>query len=209
MARKTKEEAEKTYLALLEAAAKLFSSQGVATTTLNEIAKSAGVTRGAFYWHFKDKDEVIRALWETYALPRFDPIKTEIEEMPVEDSADRFRQIMQEMVMVFVTDENVRRAVFIVMHNMEYSEKQHSLQDYLRAEHVNFQSALTSAFDKIAHSGRLKCGVESRQAALGFQCLFMGIINKHLLPFTSIDLERDGMVILQSYFDGLLIGDPN
>ncbi len=62
MARRTKEDAEKTKQELMASALKLFSEKGVSRTTLTDIAKGAGVTKGAFYWHFKDKFEILHAL---------------------------------------------------------------------------------------------------------------------------------------------------
>ncbi|MBE0690797.1 MAG: TetR family transcriptional regulator, partial [Anaerolineae bacterium] len=58
MVRKTKEEAELTRQAVLAAALKVFSRQGYAATRLEEIADEAGVTRGAIYWHFKNKADL-------------------------------------------------------------------------------------------------------------------------------------------------------
>ena len=58
MVRKTKEEAELTRQAVLSAALKVFSHQGYAATRLEEIADEAGVTRGAIYWHFKNKADL-------------------------------------------------------------------------------------------------------------------------------------------------------
>lgn len=54
MVRRTKEEAQETRQQILEAAEKAFHARGVARTTLADIAKLAGVTRGAIYWHFQD-----------------------------------------------------------------------------------------------------------------------------------------------------------
>ena len=48
MARRTKEDAEKTRLQLLETALALFSEKGIANVTLAQIASTAGVTRGLF-----------------------------------------------------------------------------------------------------------------------------------------------------------------
>lgn len=59
MARRTKEDAEKTREALLDAAERVFLRRGVSTSTLNEIAKEAGLTRGALYWHFEDRKSVV------------------------------------------------------------------------------------------------------------------------------------------------------
>lgn len=69
MARKTKEDAENTYATLLEAAEQMFFDKGVAHTTLADIASAAGMTRGAIYWHFKDKGALLKALFEQATLP--------------------------------------------------------------------------------------------------------------------------------------------
>ena len=56
--RKTKEEAYQTRCNLLVAALSVFYERGVAQASLDEIAKAAGVTRGALYWHFKNKEDL-------------------------------------------------------------------------------------------------------------------------------------------------------
>ena len=50
--RRTKEEAEQTRRALLDAGLRVFSRQGYAAIKLEDIAREAAVTRGAIYWHF-------------------------------------------------------------------------------------------------------------------------------------------------------------
>ena len=68
--RKTAEDAERTRQAILDAAELLFLEEGIATATLERISRAAGVTRGAFYWHFKDKTELLRALQERADPPQ-------------------------------------------------------------------------------------------------------------------------------------------
>ncbi|WP_373741210.1 TetR family transcriptional regulator [Neisseria sp.] len=62
--RKTKVEALKTREHLMLAALDTFHKKGVARTSLNEIAQNAGVTRGALYWHFKNKEDLFEALFQ-------------------------------------------------------------------------------------------------------------------------------------------------
>jgi len=62
MARKTKLEALETRERLLDAGEVVFRQRGVTRTSLAEIAAAAGVTRGAVYWHFKDKAALFHAM---------------------------------------------------------------------------------------------------------------------------------------------------
>jgi AcrR family transcriptional regulator len=47
---------------ILEVARELFSEQGYEATSLREIAERLGITKAALYYHFKSKDEILRAL---------------------------------------------------------------------------------------------------------------------------------------------------
>ena len=69
MVRRTKAEAAVTREQLLDAAERVFRERGVASTTLGEVAAAAGVTRGAVYWHFRDKADLLGALCERTSLP--------------------------------------------------------------------------------------------------------------------------------------------
>jgi len=62
MVRRTKEAAAATRDQLLEAAERVFRERGVTRTSLAEIAAAAGVTRGAVYWHFRDKVDLFDAM---------------------------------------------------------------------------------------------------------------------------------------------------
>ena len=67
--RRTKEQAEQTRTAILAAAELLFLEKGVAHSTLEQIAKAAGVTRGAVYWHFENKAHLFHELLSQVRLP--------------------------------------------------------------------------------------------------------------------------------------------
>lgn len=67
--RRSKEEADATRADILDAAEQLFAHQGIARSRLEDIAKRAGVTRGAIYWHFKNKEEIINAMIDRVVTP--------------------------------------------------------------------------------------------------------------------------------------------
>ena len=68
MSRKTKEDSMKTRSQLLEAALEVFSKKSFSDVTLSEIAGQVGMTKGALYWHFKNKNDLLLQLIEEICL---------------------------------------------------------------------------------------------------------------------------------------------
>ena len=62
--KRTKEEAAITRATVLKAALTVFSKKGYAAARLDDVAKTAKVTRGAIYWHFKGKADLYNTLIE-------------------------------------------------------------------------------------------------------------------------------------------------
>lgn len=61
----TREQAkQETREALIEAATAVFAEQGLDAPSLDAICARAGYTRGAFYVHFKDRDDLVAAVME-------------------------------------------------------------------------------------------------------------------------------------------------
>jgi len=60
--KKTKIEAELTKGSILDASMELFNEKGYSQTSVEDIVKHLGLTRGAFYWHFKDKEDLVKKL---------------------------------------------------------------------------------------------------------------------------------------------------
>jgi AcrR family transcriptional regulator len=58
------EQTERTRAALIRAGRTLFAERGFAATSTEELVRTAGVTRGALYHHFRDKRELFEAVYE-------------------------------------------------------------------------------------------------------------------------------------------------
>jgi len=60
---------DRTRARLLEAARAIVREKGYARTTLEEVARRAGMTTGAIYGNFKNREELFIALGQTYWAP--------------------------------------------------------------------------------------------------------------------------------------------
>jgi AcrR family transcriptional regulator len=62
MVRRTRAEMEETRAALVETARKVFGERGYAETSMDDLTAQAGLTRGALYHHFGDKEGLLAAV---------------------------------------------------------------------------------------------------------------------------------------------------
>ncbi len=81
-----KRDPEATKQAILEAAVVAYNNNGYARTTVQDIARIAGVSKGGIYWHFKGKELIFLALmssWVDLLYALFQKIR--YEERPTEE----------------------------------------------------------------------------------------------------------------------------
>jgi len=79
----------RTRAKLLEAARELIREKGYERTTMEDVARRAGMTSGAIYGNFKNRDELFIALGQTY----WAPIKPEIR--PGSSFAEKMRALAE------------------------------------------------------------------------------------------------------------------
>jgi AcrR family transcriptional regulator len=82
---------ETTRRALLEAALRIFARDGFEASRIEDIAGATGHTRGAFYAHFNNKEDLFFALFEQEAGDRLRDLRAVMERCP--DSEARLRAL--------------------------------------------------------------------------------------------------------------------
>src|SRR3954465_13098998 len=91
--------AEATRRGLLKAARKLFGRQGYAGTSVDEVVRAAGVTKGALYHHFRDKDDLFRAVVEQVKVDvTASAAESFFDDSDGDDSLQRLRRLCVAMI---------------------------------------------------------------------------------------------------------------
>ncbi|MEJ2552940.1 MAG: TetR family transcriptional regulator [Gammaproteobacteria bacterium] len=177
MARKTKTETEQTRLHILAAARRVFAERGVSRTTLAQIAKEAGVTRGAIYWHFKNKPDLFFAMKEQIALPLIDLAD---DNPPAEQSIDPLRGIEASMIAMLrlLKEDEVARTTFeIVALKCEYVDEFASLDSRVIKTGCDFIDKITKAYRAAKKKALLRDGLNPEMCALESYTFMKGLIH--------------------------------
>lgn len=85
-----KEQAQKTETTILNTALELMRQDGFEAVTVRDICKQAGITTGAFYHHFKSKEE----LFDKGFAPLDQFVEKVLEEQMVEEPVARLQTIL-------------------------------------------------------------------------------------------------------------------
>jgi TetR/AcrR family acrAB operon transcriptional repressor len=202
MVRRTKVDALATRASLLDAAERMFQAQGVAGTSLNDIALAAGTTRGAIYWHFKDKADLFNAMMDRVSMPLQDAL-ARLAAATEGDPLPALRAAIRLAFEKTVHDPLTRRAFEVATHKVEYVDSLCAV----RARHLQVREAwvvrFRAALLKSAQVRGVKLPMPAAAAAQGLQSLADGLIQNWLLDTAAFDLETVGGKAVDAYLRGL------
>lgn len=206
MARRTKADAQATRVGLLDAAEQLFQARGVSRTSLNDIAVAAGTTRGAIYWHFKDKADLFNAMMDRVTLPLEQTLNVTQVECSSDPVAD-IRHAMLEALRLIATDAQTRRVLYIATHQVEYTDDLGDVQTRRLAVHGQCVERNRSSLAQAFASQGVEPPVSLECAAHGLQALVEGLVQRWLFDSSAFDLLETGSQLLDVYFTGLGLRD--
>ena len=191
MARRTKEEAQQTRNALLDAAEAVFDARGVSGASLQEVAETAGVTRGAVYWHFRDKADLFNAMMDRAILP-FERHWLVASPDDAADPLQRLRDVLFDILRQTAGDARLQRVLAISTQKVEYVGE----LDAIRQRHLRVCVQALQRFEALLRlagaAGQLAPGVAPKAAARALHALVDGLIGNWMLDRTAFDLKRVG-----------------
>ncbi|MDB6000250.1 MAG: bacterial regulatory s, tetR family protein [Rhizobacter sp.] len=190
---------------LLDTAELLFHEQGVSRTSLHQIAEAAGLTRGAIYWHFKDKADVFNAMMERVTLPMEQP------EAPMSGTGRRsdalsvIRRKVLNCLSIAATDDRTRRVFQIATQRVEYVGELIAVRDrHLAVRNTWLKEIETSLRDAVKQD-HLRLRTTVAVGALGLYAILDGLMQNWMLDPESFDLLRVGRQSIDTYLAGLLM----
>lgn len=202
--RQTKAKAGNTRAAILTAAELLFLKKGVSHTSLEQIARQAGVTRGAVYWHFQNKAHLFNEMLNQVRLPA-EQIAEHISQCDPNNPIIGLRHLCAEALLAMGTDERKRRIFTILLRRCEFTDDLREAEERHEAFINEFIALCEQLFSEPTTLKRLHPEMTPRLAALSLHAMLLGLLSDWLRDPTLFDVKLAG-TMLDALLRGIITG---
>ena len=196
--RRTKEDALITKREIIEKAVELFLQNGFSKTTLDEIAQQANVTRGAIYWHFKDKLDIVKELIEEehqWMTKKLDLIFKE-----TLAPFAKMHKIIEEIVRNFFDNKTFQDFIELTWFKIEYSQlarlqtSKAELTDYFIE---NFKRVI----DEAQSAGEISNEVNASDVTITITNMVNGMYRLYFILPEEVNTREEAMSLFNSYLN--------
>ena len=169
---------------LIEAAGAVFARRGYAAASVEEIAREAGLSTGAIYWHFEGKDELFLAMAEAFAVNRVRELTGVIADEE-QDAAERGRRAGDQW-MARLADDPLRFRVALEFRN--YAQERPEVRAALADRVAAVREATARQIAQDGAEGRINLPLPADDIAAVVRALGLGLALEKL---TDPDAIRD------------------
>jgi TetR/AcrR family transcriptional regulator, acrAB operon repressor len=179
MVRKTKEDAAITRQRIIDAARDVFLVRGVSRTSMEQIAAQAGVTRGAIYWHFDSKTEILLALRERVFLPLIDRMDDTLLKAAegAEDPLLNIERFLTETIQVLNDSSETRQTYEIMMIKCEYVDEFAQVLQQIANNCSNISLNIKLAYQRAQELDLLDTSCTPEEYAMDTYLFFSGLLH--------------------------------
>jgi TetR/AcrR family transcriptional regulator, fatty acid metabolism regulator protein len=173
---------------LIDAAMDLFAAYGYRGTSLSRIARAAGVTKGALYWHFSDKEEFFIAVVKKVLGELDRPYK---ERPPATNREEFFREF--EWVFQKMAEQNERhpwvtRLLLII--TLESHKISPRVLRVMRRGNQEQTKSLMELVDRGKELGAFNSSIDTEWAATQMFAAYLGLADLWYLHGSNFDLTK-------------------
>jgi len=207
MVRRTRQEAAATRETLIDAAEQVFRAKGVARATLSEVAAAAGVTRGAIYWHFRDKAELLEAMCERAAMPMEAMLDATGSDRR-DDPLGHLRAMAVHGLSRLARDSRVQAVFDVLYHKCEFMSGMAPVAQRQRAADHDCGRRVIALIEEAIARGQLPADCDPRLAAQLMKAFMIGIMHEWVRNPGSYDLASAAPALVDALLAGLVAKPP-
>lgn len=201
MVRKTKEDAELTRLSIIDAARAVFLARGVSRSTLEHIAAEADVTRGAVYWHFKNKTEIFHAIRDQVFLPLMDRMDDMLTIESKDDPLTQIENSLCDTIQELSTNLQMQQTYEIMMIKCEYVDEFATVLQQILGNCSNITEKIQQAYERAKEQNLLAGTHSPRALALDTHLFFSGLLHMWVKDFDGSRFRHQATDLIKSHIN--------
>ncbi|RNC86418.1 MAG: TetR/AcrR family transcriptional regulator [Winogradskyella sp.] len=192
--------AQNTRLHILNKSFDLIYVNGYQATSVDKIIETTQVTKGAFYYHFKDKEDMGLAMIDDVLLPRLNRILIN----PLSDEGHPLDRIYNSIKTNLLTGKDFDPRYGCPMNNLiqEMSPISSGFKTKLKKVINHWREALISVLDEAKNAGQLNSNIEPNDVANFIIVGYEGLRATGKLE-TNMNLYKSYIRQLKFYLDNL------
>ncbi len=202
LVRRTKDEALETRHRILDVAERVFSERGVTRTSLADIAKAAGVTRGAVYWHFNDKADLFCSMFARVTMPMESPA-CQTDHRAAADPLASIRNMMIGILRRTSEDPQARRVFHVVFHKCEHVDEMKPVWRRINEMRASCLLRIEEGLRAAVAKGQLPRTLDARRAAFGLRALLDGLISNWVMDPDYLPVEHEANRLVDLFLNAL------
>ena len=208
MARRTKEEAEKTRARILANALSLFAKKGYEHTTFTDIAARLKMTKGAVYWHFESKQALLLAIIDELLVKFEKMISALLPEGETSFKGLSFPVVADMMVRhaIHTVEDPKMSAFFILVHEQirwSSTTMAQVRENLLKNSRFGPWEAFRVAVENDIRCGRARSDTDPIQIASSGMALWNGLVRSRISGFLQCNLEDTLKNAYRSVWNGM------
>ena len=207
MVRRTKEDAATTREQLLDAAERVFRERGVAGSSLAEVASAAGVTRGAVYWHFRDKADLYAAMCDRATLP-LETMLTDAGSTLHASPLAALRDLALTALTRLARDPRSQAVFEVMFHKSEHTAELAPIAERKQRERRHCLQQVERVLQQAVHKGELPQDTDTALATQALHAYIAGLMHEWVLDPGSYDLGTAAPALIDVLLAGLRAAPP-
>lgn len=157
-----REQREASMENLLRAALGLFVSQGYRSTTVEQIAEAADLTKGSVYFYFRNKEGLLGALLDRAEQVVADDMIARVEEAG-EDSVDRMVAFVHGQARLGV--DHWEHVLLLILMSLEFAGQGGPIEDRTRAIYDRMYATVEAIIERGKQDGAFRADLNTREQA--------------------------------------------
>ncbi|MDR1483151.1 MAG: TetR family transcriptional regulator [Synergistaceae bacterium] len=188
MARRTKEEARETRERLLEAAFEIMSEKPFSSVSMSEIAKRVGLSKGATYWHFKNKTDILLNVIESVCMQSSYEMLGGIREG---GSVNDVREYFKAKISGANRSKRIQMISRLMNRKNEWPDEVRKKLPDMFIEFAKSESEMVKgSLQKLREEGRIMTGISVDDLSVLITAIFHGLFIFQVLQLYDMDFSK-------------------